>query len=114
MLTVEALRQCGANTNEGLSRCLNNEAFYLRLVNLALNDANFEKLTAAFSAGDRDAAFQAAHALKGSLSNLALTPLLRPVSALTDLLRGGQMEGCAAYLEEITKVRSQLLALREG
>ena len=30
MLTVAALREFGANTEEGLSRCMNNEAFYLR------------------------------------------------------------------------------------
>ena len=44
MLTVDALRQIGVNTKEGLGRCLNNEAFYLRLVNMALDDAAFERL----------------------------------------------------------------------
>ena len=32
MITVEKLKQFGANTSEGLERCLNNEAFYLKLV----------------------------------------------------------------------------------
>ena len=32
MLTVEKLKEYGADTGEGLNRCMNNEAFYLRLV----------------------------------------------------------------------------------
>ena len=32
------------NTSEGLERCLNNEEFYLRLVNKALNDDSYLKL----------------------------------------------------------------------
>ena len=33
MLTIDSLRRFGANTEEGLSRCMDNEDFYLRLVN---------------------------------------------------------------------------------
>ena len=32
MLTMDALRRFGANTEEGLGRCLNDEGFYLELV----------------------------------------------------------------------------------
>ena len=44
MLTIETLRRLGANTQEGLGRCMNNEAFYLRLVNMALDEPNYGKL----------------------------------------------------------------------
>ena len=44
MLTIEKLKAYGANVDEGLSRCMNNETFYLRLVNMAANDAGFERL----------------------------------------------------------------------
>ena len=66
MLTIDALRTWGANVNEGLERCMNMEAFYLRLVPKAVEDANFEKLPEAVAAGDMEKAFEAAHALKGS------------------------------------------------
>ena len=114
MLTIDALRQYGANCEEGLGRCLNNEAFYLRLVNMAIDDAGFEKLAAAVEAGDAKAAFEAAHALKGSLGNLALTPVFAPVAELTELVRGGQAADCTALLGEILKQRDALVALREG
>ena len=56
MITVDALRAFGANTEEGLGRCLNNETFYLRLVGMALDDANFAKLEDAAGRGDKNAA----------------------------------------------------------
>lgn len=88
MLTVDALRAKGSKVEEGLARCMNNEAFYLRLVGMGLKDGNFDVLRAALSAGDAKVAFEAAHALKGVLGNLALTPLYEPAAAITELLRG--------------------------
>ena len=84
MLTIETLKSYGANTAEGLARCMNNEAFYLRLVGMGLKDVNFDKLQNAVASGNVKDAFEAAHALKGVLGNLALTPLLDPVSEMTE------------------------------
>lgn len=88
MLTIEGLRAYGANVDEGIARCVNNEAFYLRMVGLALADANFDRLKAAMDAKDSPAAFEAAHALKGAIGNVSLTPIFEPVCRLTELLRG--------------------------
>ena len=88
MITVETLKAYGANTEEGLTRCMNMEPFYLKIVGMILEDANFGKLKDAMSAGNAAAAFEAAHALKGATGNAALTPIFKPASALTELLRG--------------------------
>ena len=88
MLTVESLKAYGANIEEGLGRCFGTESFYLRLVGMGLNDKNFGILKAAVEAGDTNAAFEAAHALKGSTGNLALTPIYQPICELTEKLRG--------------------------
>lgn len=45
-MTIDGLRSCGVNVKEGLARCMNNEAFYLRLTGMALEDAAFGKLAA--------------------------------------------------------------------
>ncbi len=87
MITLETLKAFGADTASGLSRCMNNEAFYLRLVKMELNDPNFDRLRAALDSGAAREAFDAAHALKGALGNLSLTPLYEPVAELTELLR---------------------------
>ena len=113
MLTVDGLRAFGANVEEGLGRCLNNEAFYLRLVKLGAADRNFTRLEEAMAANDLKAGFEAAHALKGVLSNLALSPLTKPVSELTELLRAGVEADYAPYLNEIARKRDELRALCE-
>ena len=113
MLTVDKLRAFGADVDDGLKRCMNNEAFYLRLVNMALDDPGVAHLQEAAEAGDRKAAFEAAHALKGTLGNLALTPLFDPVSEMTELLRADKEADYDAYLARILRGRDDLLALCE-
>lgn len=90
MITLDALKAYGADTKEGLARCMGLEDFYLQLVESELGDANFELLETSLEAGDVKAAFDAAHALKGALGNLALTPLYESLSAITERLRGAE------------------------
>ena len=87
MITIDSLAAFGADVKNGLGRCMNNESFYLKLVNMELNDPNFAKLRQALDCGDAKTAFEAAHALKGSLGNLSLTPIYEPVNELTELVR---------------------------
>ena len=111
MLTVEALRQYGANVDEGLSRCMGKEDFYIRMVNMALNDTGFDRLKEALNANDIKAAFEAAHSLKGVLGNLALTPLFTPASELTELLRAGKEADYNTYLNTILEEKEKLAVL---
>ncbi len=110
MLTIDTLKAFGANTKEGVARCINNEAFYLRMVNKAKDDANYGRLEAAVRAGDKAAAFEAAHALKGVLANLALTPILGPVEEITELLRSG---ADADYEEVLSRILAKKRELDE-
>ena len=115
MLTIEKLKAYGANVDEGMSRCMNNETFYLRLVNMAADDAGFERLRSALEKNDRKEGFEAAHALKGMLGNLALTPVAKPASELTEMLRTetGAETDSQALMEEILTQREKLLQLRD-
>lgn len=110
MLTIETLRGWGANVDEALERCLNNEAFYLRLTDMTLQDPNFDRLKDAVGSGDLDKAFEAAHALKGVLANLALTPLLTPVQEITELLRSRTQTDYAPLLARIDGEKERLAA----
>ena len=111
MLTIDALREYGANVDEGLVRCMNNADFYIRLVKMSLGDAGFDNLKKAVEAGDLDAAFEAAHALKGVLGNLALTPMYEPVSRVTELLRRRTETDYTADVAEILAQRDKLAEL---
>ena len=109
-MTIDKLKQYGANVSEGLGRCLNNEPLYFRLIGMAAEDKSFAQLEEALGSGDLDAAFNAAHTLKGALGNLALTPMYRPVSELTELLRYKTPGDYNALLNTIIEQRA---ALRE-
>ena len=112
-MTLDALRAYGANVDEGMGRCLNDETFYLEMVSMALADGNFEKLRDAMDAGDARAAFTAAHSLKSAVGNVALTPIFEPVCVLTELLRGKDtpVEGGDALADKIFAEREKALSL---
>lgn len=113
MLTIDALKGYGADVDQGLSRCMNNEAFYIRLVGMALNDKSFAALRAALNDGDLDRAFDAAHSLKGVLGNLALTPMYNDVYELTELLRSRTDMDYSDYMTAIDEKRAELMKLAE-
>ena len=106
MLTIENLRKFGANTDEGVARCLDSEEFYLELVQSVLEDGALE-------AKDTRNAFELAHALKGIYSNLSLTPLLTPTSELTESLRKKELPSDNAMIDTILAQFQKLKALSQ-
>ena len=113
MLTLDALKGFGANADEGLARCMNNETFYLGLVATVLTDAKLSELGEALDAGDLDKAFDLAHALKGMYGNLSLDPLFKPVNEMTELLRIRKQTDYSALYSEAKAQMEKLRALSE-
>lgn len=111
MLTIEKMRDWGADVDEGMGRCLNNENFYLTLTGKAIQDSAYEGLKEAVEAGDLEKGFEFAHALKGVTANLALTPIRKPVEQITELLRSRTETDYAPLLEEILQKRNELAGL---
>lgn len=111
MLTIEALQKAGVNTTEGLTRCMNNQQFYFRLITKVLNSPDFASLKTAIEANDLDTAFTIAHTLKGSTGNLALTPLYQPLAQITELLRTHTQTDYTPYLTAIMDAHQALLKL---
>lgn len=110
MLTLDKLKEFGADTSEGLARCMNNEDFYLKMVGMGIGDERFETIKDVLEKKDWDAAFEMAHALKGVLGNLALTPIYEPMSEMTELLRAKDTN--ADYLSYYTEMKGQLDKLK--
>lgn len=111
MITIDQLKDFGANTTEGLGRCYGNEMLYLKLINMVPSEANFDKLKAAIEANDLDAGFEAAHALKGVLGNLSLKPMYDKCSEITELLRAKTQMDYTPLLTELLDMRDTLAAL---
>ena len=113
MLTIEGLNSFGANTAEGLGRCYQNEALYLRLVKMIPAEQNFDKLKNSLEQNDLDTAFEAAHALKGVTGNVSLTPLYEALSDITERLRVKEDADYPTLLKAVLEQRDAFAALCE-
>ena len=71
-----------------------------RFLRMFAGDDTFAMLEAAMSAGDVQRAFRAAHTLKGLAANLGLVQLGQAASALTEALRGSDMQRASALYPE--------------
>jgi HPt (histidine-containing phosphotransfer) domain-containing protein len=111
MITIAALKEYGANVEEGLARCVNSEDFYLKMVNMVLADQKIYDLEKALNENDLDNAFDIAHSMKGMFSNLSLTPIQTPVNEITELLRNRTQMDYGPLLAEITEQFNRLKAL---
>lgn len=113
MLSVEKLNEFGANTNEALERCMNNEEFYIMLVEKALKDDSLERLDSALKSGNLDEGFEIAHSLRGVLGNLSLTPLYEVIVEITELLRSRTQTDYSPYMEKAFSIKNRLIELSE-
>ena len=89
-MTLDDLRRFGADVDDGLRRCVDNESFYLKMVEKCINDPNIELLGDYLRKGDAEHACECAHAVKGVASNLSLTPFRNRVALISDLLKEGR------------------------
>jgi HPt (histidine-containing phosphotransfer) domain-containing protein len=110
MLSIEKLEEYGADVKTGLDRCMNSEDFYFRMIGMLLKEDCFNRLEEAIAQNDLDAAFEAAHALKGVSGNLSLTPLYKDAEEITELLRSRtEMD----YTDLLERIRNQKEAIRK-
>lgn len=107
-MTIEDMERFGADTKEGVGRCMGNRDFYIRLVKMMPKDQNFGILYDSIEKGDLDSAFEAAHALKGALGNLSITSLYEPVFRITELLRSRTKMDYSDLISEIKGKHEEL------
>ena len=113
MLTIEKLKEYGANVEEGLQRCMGNEDFYIKMVNMMLADNSIDKLKEAIAENNLDTAFEAAHALKGVAANLSLTPISDPAVEITEFLRNRTEMDYSELVAKICEQNEKLASLAE-
>lgn len=98
----QTLVHAGIDVDGALERFMGAEALLVRFLRKFPDDPNFPALEAAIAAGDCEAAFTAAHTLKGVCGNLSMTPLFDTVSRQTELLRAGDLAAAAAMMPALT------------
>ena len=89
METRQLYALLGGDYDDALERMMM-DTLVVRFLKLFPEDSAFEKLRAAMTDGDMEAAFRGAHSLKGVCANLSLTRLGGMASDLTEALRYGR------------------------
>lgn len=84
---ITRLTKYGADVPSALERFLDDAELYESCTATFMQDASFAALGQAIASANYEAAFEAAHTLKGVAANLSLTPLLRAISELVEALR---------------------------
>ena len=113
MSVIDDLKNFGADVETGLSRCINNEAFYIKMIKMGVSDERFEKLKSVLDEKNYDEAFEIVHALKGMIGNLALNPIYEPICKMTELLRSRTDTDYSELYDEILSKRSEILKIME-
>lgn len=119
-MTVQDFYQTIGGSYASAKQRLMSDKLIQKFVPKFLEDPTFGELTKAMAEKDWDAAFRAAHTLKGLALNLAFDPLGNAASALTEALRGQNRDGYTPeQLQELYKkveesYRLVVSAIREG
>lgn len=108
MLTIDNLKKYGADVTEGVSRCLNDESFYLDLVKSVIPDVRIDELETYIAEKNFDKAFEVAHALKGMYGNISMKPIYDPICEITEHLRGKEDVDYSGYLNEAKAQKEKL------
>jgi len=111
MLTIEALNAYGANTRAGIARCMNDEPFYLGLIEMLINDEKFEYLDRAIKQRNLEMGLILACALAETASSLGLRPLAEQIEKMILCL---QLKGDSAVLDkQLKQIKHWYLKLRD-
>ena len=83
----QQLEENGADVEATLKRFMGNDAIYQKFLGKFPADPNYTNLGSNIEAGAFEEAYKCAHALKGVVGNLGLTPIFDKVSNLVEELR---------------------------
>ncbi|MBP5551594.1 MAG: Hpt domain-containing protein [Bacilli bacterium] len=108
MVTIDNLRKFGADVDDGIARCVNNEGFYLMLVGKLIEDNQLAELAKKIEENDLNSAFLISHALKGMYGNLSITPIYNELVELTENLRASRQMDYAPAVNKLLKMKEEL------
>ena len=104
------LKALGADINDGLTRCMNNEALFERLLKKVPENIEKLEVLSFIETGDYATALSNAHTIKGVTGNLSLTPLFTAYSEIVALFRADKPDEARQMLVEILPVQEEIIS----
>ncbi len=114
MITIENLREFGADVDTGVKRCLDDENFYIELVKSVIPDTRIDELEQCIKDKDLDKAFEVAHALKGMYGNMSLLPIYEPINQATEFLRSRKDVDYLSFINEAKAQKQKLIDMNNA
>ena len=97
-----------------ISAAFRDETKIIKFLKMFLEDDNFKKLSEALPKGDVDAAFIAAHTLKGVCQNLAFDDLYDADVQVTEALRAGNIQRARELFPDVEREYANVKLAIEG
>ena len=102
MTVQECYEAIGGDYNDIMSR-LKTEERVKKFAGMFLKEKCYQTLVQTIEEGNQEEAFRAAHTLKGVCKNMSFTTLFHSSFAITESLRGSNMDEAKTLLEQVTK-----------
>lgn len=103
-------KKAGIDTDAGVERFMGNDALYEKFLQKFRDDKSYPELISALSLNNCDAAFTAAHTLKGVSGNLSLVRLYTLSAEITEHLRAGNISAAKSMADNISEAYNDVLS----
>ncbi len=100
---LEQFQMAGCDAKGVMDRFMDDEELLRECLEQFVAENDFTGLEDAISKADYQTAFEYAHALKGIVGNLGITPVYQPVCVLVEALRTSRTENAPAQLCDVMK-----------
>lgn len=107
----EKLTAAGIDVNSALERFMGNEMLLERFLKKFAADSNYQKLSDAVAAGNKEEALTAAHTLKGVTGNLSMTTLFDLLTRQVQAFREEDWQAAADLMPAITQAYEKVIAV---
>lgn len=105
------MTEAGVDVKDGMGRFVGKLDLFVKIFRKYDDDNNMELLREAMEAGNVDAAFNAAHTLKGVCGNLSMKKMFDVASQMTEFLREKDMDSARQMMPKLEEEHQKIKTL---
>ena len=105
------MTEAGVDVKDGMGRFVGKLDLFVKIFRKYDDDNNMDLLRDAMEAGNVDAAFNAAHTLKGVCGNLSMKKMFDVASEMTEFLREKDMDSARQMMPKLEEEHQKIKTL---